>query len=499
MNTPQSVSLDSLLAHAVGSELRQFGLATSGCFYADTRGFHVYAKLGLTLRLSAAEDDRAANRHLRILETYVSIIDSISSMWGARILEVQGEVVHLLMPAEFVDVRSVSKVIGFSAAATSAVYAHIPKLAKEHFDGFKTAADHGRCIVVGLGDEAASVVSLGPAANAPAKKLPEVAAANLCLRREHWAVFSGQTERPEWVETNVLNPTEIVRRATEAQSPWAGFTAFSANFRWADLSPNETPIQFRQGTFSFSASSTPIRAQGFFFRADLDGFSAQVLEAFSSGSEEAIRALVNRFQTLVGYAAVFRKSLAWPSIALPWAGDCTNIILLPRDGQTYGPMREAAPVLCSKSWHEQFEKSTGSEQRWSALSAGARWAVGMAGGDDTEGNSGVVLVANLLAAGRRFAVAAGWSVRRSSDAYQASGVQAGDTVLPTVDRRALEAAYQEAFIQLDTRFDRAALTKLQRAVTEKQRTLSIKHAIYVAPNIHAPTPRPYAVPSPFGI
>lgn len=482
----RKVSLPELLAPSGVFKSAHFLTASVpvATLYADISGFHIYNRLGLTLRLSAAEDDKTAARYLRTLEAYTRIIDEAAKAWGVNILEVQGEVMHCLLPSDTPNPSSIRRVIGFCSSVTQAVYEVIPKIAGQAFDGFKSAADHGRSIVIGLSDDM-SVVSLGPCANAPAKQLPNVTAGHLSMRREHLEAVGRNGERSNWVEVNVLAPSEQTSSWYDYEPAYAQIRHFSTQHLWEFKEASERSIAFGLRSFNFSTSSAPARFQGFFFRADQDGFSKQVEAAFAAGQdqEKKIHQLVEGFRETVQRSHAFNQATSWSCIWLPWAGDCANVILLPRDGQSYAAMREKAGVIAPKAWHEL----------WTKMGSNTRWAVGMAGGNGEEGNDGLVLVATMHAAGRAFPIAAGWSVRRSADAYQADGVRGEDTVIPIVDRKALEMIYQDAFNSLDSRFDRATLLHLQQAERKKSAQLSPRVTSY-APAVATliPPSRPFS-------
>lgn len=478
MTNTRQVSLSALLSPTSLFKSEQLPTAT---LYADVSGFHVYNRLGLTLRLSAAEDDKSATRYLRILEAYTDIVDEAARTWGLSILEAQGEVMHSLLVADVADARSIKRVVGFCSSVTQTVYEVIPKIAGTAFDGFKSAADHGRSIVIGLSDNM-SVVSLGPSANAPAKQLPNVTAGHLSMLKEHWETVGRTGERTNWVEVNVLTPSEQTSEWVNQDPAYAQFGSYTAKRTWAFNESSERAIAFGSRAYNVANSSAPARFQGFFFRADQDGFSKQVEEAFASGQELRIQQLVAGFRDTVNQSLAFNQATPWTCLRLPWAGDCVNMILLPRDGQNYAAMREKASLIAPKAWHELWTKSR----------SGTRWAVGLAGGNGEEGNDGIVLVATMRAAGRSFPIAAGWSVRRSADAYQADGVRGEDTVIPIIDRKALDEVYQEAFKPLDSRFERATLLRLQEAEKKKSDRLTARVASYASPAAIIPAARPYS-------
>lgn len=482
MKNTRRVGLSEIL-HSDLPIAESFSSITPDTLFADVYGFHIYGRLGIDLRLSAAEDDKSANRQLRILEAYTEIVDHAASTWGVNILEVQGEIIHCFLPCVNADQAALWRTVGFTAAVTQEVYRIIPRLAGGSFEGYKSAADHGRSIIVGL-DDKISVVSLGPCANAPAKRLPssDLPAAHLNLRREHWNTLSGESERTDWVSINVLNPILMIQTRLAAMPESRTLENFTASRIWEFREKDETPIHLTSQAYNFSTGGVPVRLKGFFFRADQDGFSKRVENAFSTGSDRSIAELVADFCGTVQHSKAFNESPGWSCLRLPWAGDCANMILLPRNGQSYEAMSEKISFSGPKTWHEL----------WTENDKKVGWAVGIAGGNGAEGNDGVVLVSTLKAANRTFPIAAGWSVRRSQDAYQTDGVRAEDTVVPIVDKKRLDSVYQEAFRPLDTRFERATLKRMQNAEKAKSIKLMDKKPIYIAPSVVIPQPRPFS-------
>lgn len=53
----------------------QFGHGADGVPFTDVTGFHIYADLGLHLRLAAAQDARNADKYLEILKEYAEIAE----------------------------------------------------------------------------------------------------------------------------------------------------------------------------------------------------------------------------------------------------------------------------------------------------------------------------------------------------------------------------------------------------------------------------------------
>jgi len=131
--------------------------------------------------------------------------------------------------------------------------------------------------------------------------------------------------------------------------------------------------------------------------------------------------------------------------------------------------------------------------QWGKNLGEARWAIGVACGDEKEGADGVLLVANLETSGRKFRVAAGWGARRARDAQEADNVKAEDTILPKTDHVNLDLVYQKPFREHDTRFMVSTYKSLKQSKNEDRSALSKTPAVLV-PGIKTsiPSAKPFS-------
>jgi hypothetical protein len=190
--------------------------AEVGPTFADVVGFHVYADLKLNLPLAAAGDGQNANKYLTILEDYAAIGDVCVLQVGGRLVEVQGERLHFVLPSERADETAVRGLLRFSITLTQAVYRKIKPIAGDHWNGFAMAADHGRAIIVVTGrDSDDSAISLGNPANTPAKRLarePAVQSGHLAIptriveRSQMLCSENPAGSTKKWTELNVNEP-----------------------------------------------------------------------------------------------------------------------------------------------------------------------------------------------------------------------------------------------------------------------------------------------------
>lgn len=494
MNEPQQIPLTNFLASIREQGLHEFSRTFGGKF-AFSQGFHVYGDLRINLTLSAAEYDSNARRFLQIVDSYNAVADECAKNVGAEILELQGERIHALIPGDSLSEEIFRRLFAFSIALTNAVYAKIAPAAGEHWGGFSMAADFGPAVLIASDCGGGSVVSLGNAANTPAKRLgrrPVVEAGCLALRRHVYQAIGDARGNAEWIEINVLEPAERISR----------FSNHTLNRQLTVLAAGvlERPIPYRSIAVANAAYvsdpsrfsvAEPFRVQGHCLRADLDGFTHQVEAAFRSGPE-AVKRLVKRFHEIMGYAREYVRSLNRPVIEMPWAGDCATVILMPRDSETYCDTCRYLPVAAAVKWHDQEAAENVDRVAWRKVLESAKWAVGVGGGDEEEGSNGVMLIANVQSARRTFRVAVGWAARRSNDGYQAAGVRANDTVLHNVDYENIDDEHKIAFRELDSRFRAAPLEKLRQSIAGKTASLA-KSATLQMPAIvrSIPAPRPH--------
>lgn len=432
--------------------------------YAFETGFHVYGKLNLKLDLSAADDKKQAQRYLRVIQAYAVIADECARIQGALLLEVQGEVIHLLLPGEH-EVQTIDRLLSFCATFLQIVYAELQPLADDDWNSFVMATDHGKAVMIESGNgDSDSVVSLGPAANQPAKLISKTTAGCLSIRSSTLGmVYDNVDRKKEWVEFDLRNPPYVpqVRKYSNDQAFIVNTAAMRSAAaeslkKYAFLEPDIrliTETELRVNTEPDII--TPLQVQGFYMRADINGFTDDVQEAFNKGPE-AVKVLVERFTTLMGFAEAFARSRRRIVIKLPWAGDCANMIMLTGQGRSYDYDRASVPATESADWHGLSGEKDTFGRGWRDLFLKSDWAVAVAGGDkEKEGNDGFLLVASIQTRNRRFKIAAGWGARRSLDALDATGIGKRDTVVHEVDYSALSENFQQHFSRVDSNFYKA--------------------------------------------
>jgi hypothetical protein len=457
--------------------------------YSDVVGFHAYADLRLNLDLAAAEDSKRAMQFIDLLEDYTLIADRCAGLVAARVLEVQGERIHFLVPAAELNEQQLTRLLVFATALTKTIYAELKPKAAEHWQGFSMAADFGPVILVPSSCGGGSVVSLGNAANQPAKQLGRgVTAGHLAIPSTYGTALPGAKRHGTWIEIDVSNPKA------------ATITYFDEVLtgRMRDLARTVLDERGRRATRDFvtalhegiSFSKSPFRTRGMCLRADLDGFTKAVAAASKKGAD-AVSELVRQFTEIMRYPVEFAQKLDRPVVELPWAGDCCTLLIQPGFHETVEEMRAVLPVEAGRLWHGLAHED-GEGGRWLTALGQARWAIGFACGDRHEGGDGHVIITEFPASGRSFRVIAGWSARRAKDAQEIDGISAEDVVVPRVDHANLEPVFRPLFDLNGSNYRVSNYDRLKNATANAATFLAHSAAKPVAGGVATlPKPRPY--------
>jgi hypothetical protein len=480
------------------------GKAEEQVLIADTTGFHVYGDLHLTLELSAATEQDKANLFLEVLEDLARIIsDFARANPNVLIFEVQGERIHLFLNRNQLNKGTIAELIEFSSYLTDAVYETIKPKVEDYWGGFCMAVDFGRAIVLSTGrDGDDSLISLGNPANRPAKRLarsPQVQSGHLALpieiaeHSDEVRNVDGRYSVGDWIELNVTGrPRPIQKTANELILESVIANAKSAD----DLRRRER----RMVAFAAKAAevvptdgatvTNPTFVEAFMIRVDLDGFTRRVETAFALNNQDAIKLLVLEFLQIMKIPDAFESYMGRPFIRLPWAGDCYNALLLPKDYEDYEAVRDYLPAVASLRWFDPDGKvSVTRDKSLAAVAAKNKWSIGVAGGEESKGR---LLVANIETWHRRFLIAAGWGARRSLDAQNAKGLRPDESAIHDEDYAELEDCYREAYKEWQngpTGYRKATAAALNQAEEEK-----LRHKVHVISRIPAvpiPSSRPF--------
>ena len=367
-------------------------------------------------------------------------------------------------------------------------YDRLQPMAGAAWSGCRAAVDFGQAIMLSTGVGGGSVVSLGVAANRPAKRLAQpgaVRAAHVSIPTELLPDELTENRRSAWTEILVKDGSDAVMEWIDA----ATARAVSERGLGADLGAvRVAPVTARY--FDESAKTgayAPVRIQGFCLRADLDGFSRQV-EAATQAGQDAILDLARRFLDILSLPEAFASKFTGRVVILPWAGDCATLILLPRDPEEFSMIRASLPANAALLWHSV---STADDRLRTGFPESG-WALGLAAGDAEEGNDGWMLLAEIRAQGRTFRVAGGWAACRANEACQHEGSKAEDAVISARDYEHLAPVWQKAFDRISTLFCRSSVSRLNHVQTQAiaQAAAATRAASPVSQPL--PEPRPFA-------
>lgn len=444
--------------------------------FSQEQVYHIYADLDLNLDLAAAQGPAKAMRYLNLIEEFSTISDRCCHLVpGMRIAEVQGGRIHFVFPAppplqQLQGPQGLASVVNFSAALIQMAFAELKPRAGQDWKAFSMAADYGPTVFVPSTFGGGTLVSLGNAANQPAKRLGRgVQTGHLAIPSSWAKLIPGAMQSGTWhlidltaetlLQYPFLDPKVLAGVRQIAQQ-------FFESWRPADRTFSS---QFSEAQLQ----RQPLRVRGFCLRADLDGFTNAVDSAFAAGPK-GVEALVRNFLEGMEYPNEFKRREAPRQIVeLPWAGDCCTLFILPSAHETIDEMREILPVSAGKSWHGIADDKT-SQKHWASILGVAKWAIGFACGDKDTGGDGWVVISEIQTSSRKFRIISGWSPKRAKDAQECPGVGADDIVVPEVDRQNLEYPLRALFSPVSGHpsYSKSTYGKLKTASSVVSRYLS---------------------------
>lgn len=435
------------------------------------KGWHLYTNVKIVPEFWTPHDDQSAIRCLRFINAYVQISHMVARQFGARILEVQGKRIHFFLEN---DTKEVSEIISLADALVNVLYVDLNEFDSEVFRGVAAASDYGPAVGVhAFGSD--SIITLGPAACAPAKQLNSTSGG--CLKYR-------STQNGKWIEVDLVDSSRGGTYSTtqrniinQLQDKIEKVTSECRALEYEVLTDVSKRIYANEGEFNPFGQATLV--QGFFVRADLDGFTAQIANAFDlSNPDETIADLLSCFrQTTNDVDFLLQNFDRNKVVQLNWAGDCANFVVLPEADESFGDARRYLPSVIGAQWHDELSDDN------------RKWVLGIAGDNDTNGIStdGAVLLATIQIGNLSFKISAGWSVGNSLKAQEAEGTNAGDTVLHQKDYKHLNKTYCENFSRLSgTEFYRAHILSMKTL-----QAASAASATYVSTSGF--TPKPYAL------
>ena len=173
---------------------------------------------------------------------------------------------------------------------------------------------------------------------------------------------------------------------------------------------------------------------GWVMRADLDGFTARVHACFDNDGE--LLRLGEQFQGIMDEAARFAERHDEILVQLPWAGDNFTAAVVFAEKQNYEQAIEDNMIEFSLDFSKTLTDIT--------VEAGlAGWAQTTAGGNVHGNSEGNVYVGAVTFEGRRFLIATGQGVGRSTQAFSDMDPSPGQLVVYQDDYDRLLNPYKE--------------------------------------------------------
>lgn len=463
------------VTYANVSDLLDFGTRKfeGAAPFSVAMGYHLYVEVRLDQSVTAPATKEVATKYLRFLQRFTWLCSEAFEVIGGSLLEAQGARVHLLVPSPSHSPQCLQEMVEVCALLSDTLKVELGRRFKNNVSSVAFALDFGEATLLrSRVADSDSVVSLGNCANKPAKRLGHYeggATADTVHDQElsfpsrleisselnSWlkpADSSGWREVCLWkVSVTKVDKGVLLRKAERSLESERLTTDF---FSVQDFSQTGILSEARQH------GGKAVSFYGWMLRADLDGFSAKVASARSS---EEKAELASRFYRLMGEYNDYVGQLGInASIPMPWAGDCANLLLLPRtlgvggsSSQRYADSRSFLPVVETSRWFDEMGQA--------AAGMGVAWAIGFAGGDPG-GASFNMLRATLSNGERRFPIVVGKCVKMSSDGEHADWLDGDEIALFREDHDQLRESYKAPFDRVDSKFYSSSKEAIKSAV-----------------------------------
>ena len=413
----------------------------------ETSGFspsvlqHVYIKLDFKPEFENANNADDARGFLRSVARASTAAALLAEKHGGALLEVQGSMLHAGFSDMGVSMGSVdASPGGMFAADLHQVYKRLFNRQGARVDGWRMTTDVGGTLVVsGMGVHGdSSLVSLGDAANRPAKHL------------------YSQLQLPE-DQRKLKRYTLGFRNSNTGAWSHCGLEHQSFNTKYASFAADEAlayepMMKFMAGGIDVTALALPIAPAGspasptadspathfgWVLRADLDGFTRRVRECFDDADE--LQKLASEFRQIMQSAAQFASSHTGHVLAqLPWAGDNFTVAAVyeSKDAYEQGIQKGLVDLVL------EFEKEMAESASSGSLE---EWAYGVAGGEVHGNANGNVYLGSVQIPGRRFLIGAGEGFGRSAQAFADINPGANEIIAYSPDVQKMDEQYKNQF------------------------------------------------------
>ncbi|MES2468998.1 MAG: hypothetical protein V4675_16960 [Verrucomicrobiota bacterium] len=438
--------------------------------------WHIYIKMDFLRQYEYAETKNDGKSFVRNVARAAKAIETVISGSDGIVVEVQGSVIHCIL----VDPNCNSSLLrSHCRAINNALHLVFPDSSR--VEGWRMAADWGKTLLVrgrGIHNDN-SYVSLGNAANAPAKHL----FAQLSLGSESerklkrfvcaWRLGGGGA----WMY-DVLNrqvdedfKDKAPSKFLEIRNRDFGLKSVAAKAAqgYVHIQNRAAPLS-PQGAPNSADGEDPVVYYGWVMRADIDGFTARVEQCFDNDMK--MLQLGERFEKIMEEAAVFASKHSEMLVQLPWAGDNFTAVVVFEDKSKYeeaiqGKLIEFGLDFASALNAVVVEADLGG---WAQTAAGCK----------IHGNSqGNVYVGAVEFEGRRFLIGAGGGIGRSTQAFTDMDPRPAHIVVFEDDYDYLYRPYQERLMDrtkkdgsLSTLFRKGHLPDLAKAREKIQNALN---------------------------
>ena len=464
--------------------------------YAWARGIHLYSELRPIKGLQVAGTDKAAQKYLRMIEEYTHAGLAAANLFGLELLELQGNVLHFHKEGENIEEAAVAA-LQFSYIFTKVLYETLADDLGDEWLGFAICMDHGDSVIVRHGNTSnSSAISLGPSANAPAKRLlyGKTPAGHAEIPGNWVSWLLRQSFGESWFAVNlrdrdhlplltVLENADLERQLRRILGEYRTNRALLAS-RAAPFALVEASELIDRGSFS---TEQPLHMRAYCMRADLDRFSNTVRASFQQG-DEAVEAVARGFGKILEFGDFFERK-HYGTVRLPWAGDCVSF-LIPPTGEIQA-FRGKQWIGFVEEW-QSFAADTpdGRKYQWATTFKDVAWSIGM-----TYAADGCCLVAPVAALSRRFLIGAGAPLALAHEAQNLG--KGGETLIHSSDYQAAYPIVRKLFTKVpDSEFwmsKEITLKKVRDAAIDAGRSENASKIGIVekAATITVPQPRPY--------
>lgn len=376
-------ALDEMFTHRQAQKsasletLQESGQLAEEYLYLETSGWHFYSYLKIRPHLiedTSAYDDR---RLMSIYKNYTYAADMAArkALSKCQILEHQGNVIHFFFPeADFGKV-----IYPFAKSLAALVEDHVLGYFEKDVVSFNMATEQGKSVIVESSSPTAkeserSTVSLGPCANNPAKRMIKRIEGRICPLS-----WRDNPDDEEWHVCECHVEEEDRERAVIMES--FAMDSLYSKFDKVEGVGNMKVLGEQLEVEKRKLRNGEVRSrEALYFRADMDGFTRKVKEAFDNNK---VAELVEEFISYMKLANAWQiRSKVVTVSPHPWAGDCFNVEIVSTSSELYKfvAVRRNEPQGIVRDWEQYVKSDKFSRFSYRNDKAPVRWVYSIAGG-----------------------------------------------------------------------------------------------------------------------